>query len=177
MFFTKKLYVCDCFDHILIFFTFFRIEKDGHWKFAKSCPIFSPWTPIWDYFVHFWMMSVPKQPTLKLKSGLSDNSRSHIVIYSRSIVDNSWQLTDINWQFLRDNKWQHVFNVCNVNYLLCILETYILNESIRQWPQEWALHCRIPDGQESHGSSWIGKVQPGLNTVAWFFLTFLSNVT
>jgi hypothetical protein len=48
----------------------FRIKKDAHWIFAKICQIFSPWTPIWDHFVQFWMMSVPKQPPLKLKSAI-----------------------------------------------------------------------------------------------------------
>ena len=65
-FFYEKLHVlflpyCD-------FSTFCWIEKDTHWNFAKIGQNVSPWTLIFDRFVQFWMMSVPKQPPLKLKS-------------------------------------------------------------------------------------------------------------
>ena len=66
--FFEKLHVCVFVSPDDNFSTFFRIGKDAHWNFAKICQNFSPWTPIWDHFVHFWIMSVPKQPTLKLKS-------------------------------------------------------------------------------------------------------------
>ena len=67
VFFHEKQHFCVCRPYYH-FSTFFRIEKDTHWFFAKICLIFSPWTPIWDHFVYSWMMSVQKQPTLKLKS-------------------------------------------------------------------------------------------------------------
>ena len=62
-----QLHCCVLFDHV-VFFHFFRIKKDAHWNVAKICPIFSPWTPIWDHFVHFGWCRYQKQPPVKLKS-------------------------------------------------------------------------------------------------------------
>ncbi len=46
------------------FSTFLRIKTNSHWNFAKICPIFSPWTPIWDHFVHLWMIPYQNNPRL-----------------------------------------------------------------------------------------------------------------
>ena len=59
------LYVC--IFMFCVFGVFLPTKKDAHWNFAKICPIFSPWAPIWNHFVHFWVTSVPQQPGLKLK--------------------------------------------------------------------------------------------------------------
>ena len=68
LFFNDFSYISISLTCVVLFFVFSRTRKDAHWNFAKICPIFSPWTPIWYHFIHFWMMSVPKQPGLKLKS-------------------------------------------------------------------------------------------------------------
>ena len=63
-----KNYICVLFFwQYCHFSTFFRIKKDAHSNFAKIGKLFSRWTPIFDLFVQFWIMSVPKQPPLKLK--------------------------------------------------------------------------------------------------------------
>ena len=67
-FFSRKTIFLCFFRPYCHFSIFFRIEKDAHWNFAKIGQNFSPWTPIWDHFVYFWIMSVPEQPPLKLKS-------------------------------------------------------------------------------------------------------------
>ena len=48
------------------FFVFLLNQKIRALTFSEDliCPIFSPWTAIWDHFVKIWMMSVPKQPSL-----------------------------------------------------------------------------------------------------------------
>ena len=50
------------------FSAFFWIQKDATWNSASIGPNESPWTPIFDHFVQFLIISVPKQPLLKLKS-------------------------------------------------------------------------------------------------------------
>ena len=86
MLFTKNDMFAFCWPDLLFFFVFFRTNKCTHWHFAKICPIFSPWTPIWDHFVHIWMMSVPKQPPLKLKSVKNRclENRGHARNFSKS---------------------------------------------------------------------------------------------
>ena len=61
-------------NNIFVFFwpynhfsSFFRIKKDAQRNLATNGPYESPWTPIFDHLVQFWIMSVPKQPPLKLK--------------------------------------------------------------------------------------------------------------
>ena len=58
-------------------FHFYRIKKDMHWNFATICRIFSPWTPIWNHFVHFWMIPYQNNPRLSwsLQFALSYNKR------------------------------------------------------------------------------------------------------
>ena len=56
--------------------TFSRIEKDAHWHFAKICPIFSPWTPIWHYFMHFLM--IPYQNNSRLSWSLYNSK--HVAV-------------------------------------------------------------------------------------------------
>ena len=68
-FFSRKTTFLCFFLPYCHFSTFFRIKKDTHLNFAEFGHLFSPWTPIFDHFVHFLMMSVPKQPGLVLKSG------------------------------------------------------------------------------------------------------------
>ena len=43
-------------------------NKKTHWYFVKVCPFVSTWTSISDHFLHIRMMSIRKQPPLKLKS-------------------------------------------------------------------------------------------------------------
>ena len=66
-FFHENQHFC-VFSTILSFFSIFWIKKDAPWNSASIGPNESPWTPIFDHFVQFWIMSVPKQPGLKLKS-------------------------------------------------------------------------------------------------------------
>ena len=42
-------------------------KKDAQRNLAPNGPYESPWTPIFDHLVQFWIMSVPKQPPLRLK--------------------------------------------------------------------------------------------------------------
>ena len=60
----KYIPIClTCFSFFPHFF--FRTNKNEHLHFARICPIFSPWNPIWNHFVHFgWCL----YPGLKLKS-------------------------------------------------------------------------------------------------------------
>ena len=70
--FSRKT-ICLCFfflHHIIIVPHFCWIAKDAHWNLAKIGTKISQWIPIWYHFVHFWIMSVLKQPPLKLKSVL-----------------------------------------------------------------------------------------------------------
>jgi hypothetical protein len=78
-FFFTKNYIFEFYQQYGKFSTFFQIKNDAHWNFVKICQIFSPWTPIWDHFVHFWMMSVPKQPPLKWSLHLRFLAVSHRV--------------------------------------------------------------------------------------------------
>ena len=72
--FVSRKTTCLCFFGPYYHFSaFFRIKKDAPWHFAKIGPSFSPWTPIFDHFVQFLIMSVPKQPPLKLKSEKQQN--------------------------------------------------------------------------------------------------------
>ena len=69
--FTKINYIQILINMFAYFFVVFQVyHKKTHSHLANICPIFSLWTPIWNHFAHFWMMSVPKQPGLKLKSVL-----------------------------------------------------------------------------------------------------------
>ena len=65
--FTRILicsYICSTFKYLV------EPKKMRLATKTQICPISSPWTPIWDHFVKYWMMSAHKQPTLTLKSGL-----------------------------------------------------------------------------------------------------------
>ena len=63
----KTTFLC-FFQPYYHFSAFFRIKKDAPWNSASIGPSLSPWTPIFDHFVPFLIISVPKQPGLKLKS-------------------------------------------------------------------------------------------------------------
>ena len=66
---VQKTHKC-CFSYnFVIVQLFFGIKKEAPWNLAKISPNESPWTPIFDHLVQFWITSVPKQPPLKLKSG------------------------------------------------------------------------------------------------------------
>ena len=65
--FHEKQHFC-VFWTILSFCFIFFYKKDAQWNLAKIDPNESPWTPIFDHLVRFWIMSVPKQPPLKMKS-------------------------------------------------------------------------------------------------------------
>ena len=69
--FSSCLHLCDTVSN----------KNDAHWNFAKICPMFSPWTPIWDHFVKIRMMSVPKQPSLELKSAFYSLLQHFITFY------------------------------------------------------------------------------------------------
>ena len=76
--FLRCLIISQYVKHLFCVFWNFLTKKDVHWHFANICLIFIPWTPIWTEFVHFWMMSVPKQPALKLKSAVINMQSKHI---------------------------------------------------------------------------------------------------
>ena len=62
------------------------------WYLAKLGPKIGPRTPIFYNFVHFWIMSVLKQPPPKLKSAIQqqykDNSRQYNTLACNSIQSN-----------------------------------------------------------------------------------------
>ena len=58
----------NAFNMFCVCFAFVQTKKKTHCIFAKISPKLRPWTPIWEHFVHLWMMSVPKHSSLKLKS-------------------------------------------------------------------------------------------------------------
>ena len=68
--FSRKT-TCVCFfgayNHLS---PFFQIQKDAQSNLATNGPYESPRTPIFDHLVQFWIMSVPKQPPLKLRPAL-----------------------------------------------------------------------------------------------------------
>ena len=68
IFFDENQHFCVFLDHPYCDFSwFFRIKKDAQRNLAPNGPYESPWTPIFNHLVQFWIMSVPKQPPLKLK--------------------------------------------------------------------------------------------------------------
>ena len=66
MFSRKTTFLC-FFGPSTHFSSFVWNKKEAQWNLAKIGPNESPWTPIIDHLVQFWIMSVPKQPPLKLK--------------------------------------------------------------------------------------------------------------
>ena len=66
--FQKKQHFLCFFGPYYHFSAFFWVKKDAPWNSASIGPNESPWTPIFDHFVQFLIISVPKQPGLKLKS-------------------------------------------------------------------------------------------------------------
>ena len=85
------------------FSTICRVKKHAHWNFAKIWQIFSPWTPIWHHYVHFWMMSVPENnPGLKLKSEILGLLR--IVTMFKDYRTSNYRLQLFRFEKL----WKHV---------------------------------------------------------------------
>ena len=69
-FFTKKQTFLYFFGPYYHYSSFFWIKNDAPWNSASIGPNESPWTPVFDHFVQFLIMSVPKQPGLILKSAV-----------------------------------------------------------------------------------------------------------
>ena len=69
--FQKKTTCLGFFGPYYHFPAFFWNKKNAPWNSASIGPIESPWTPIFDHFVQLWIISVPNQPPLKLKSELA----------------------------------------------------------------------------------------------------------
>ena len=72
------------------------MSKDAHWNFTKICPSFSPWTPIWNHFVCFLMMSVPNlhigsiqvhAPSMHTDADFSEHVLKHVECVAIYIVN------------------------------------------------------------------------------------------
>ena len=136
--------------HICVYvFVIFLNQQKHTLNKLPICPIFSPWTSIWDHFVKKGMMSVYNQPSLKLKSALyhwriwsdarSSNDSTSKHMHSRGYAHNLAQLAPVcaslqqinalsSWT-CRKNKmtWtQHPVHICSNLFVVYFVSHFIV---------------------------------------------------
>ena len=100
------------------FSAFLWIKKDAPWNSASIGPNESPWTPIFDHFVQFWIMSVPKQPGLILKSDFKALYNISTECYVVIVYHIPWKSCIMFWPgetHSRLNRLEWLFNKTNEN--------------------------------------------------------------
>ena len=124
-FYDFKLYFS--FFILFCFFSgFFGTEKDAHWNFAKICPIFSPWTPIWDHFVRFWIFGFQPRCLAVAFSEIFFHQNRHFLNFFglelSFLVKNEKNRNYFSWFFLFFSFWARPVIWLLIDFNWCCIE-------------------------------------------------------